>query len=46
MNSDRDLNRLLDAWFAEGPVQVADRVIDDTANRIARQTPSIGLIVL
>ena len=37
MNNDRDLNRLLDAWFAEGPVQVADRVIDGTANRIARQ---------
>ncbi len=37
MNESRDLNRLLDAWFAEGPVQVADRVIDDTANRIARQ---------
>ena len=37
MNESRDLDRLLDAWFAEGPVQVADRVIDDTANRIARQ---------
>ena len=37
MNEDRDLNRLLDAWFAEGPVQVADRVIDGTASRIARQ---------
>jgi len=37
MNEDRDLDRLLDAWFAEGPVQVADRMIDGTANRIARQ---------
>ena len=37
MNETRDLDRLLDAWFAQGPVQVADRVIDDTANRIARQ---------
>ena len=37
MNDDRDLDRLLDAWFAEGPVQVADRVVDGTANRIARQ---------
>ena len=37
MNDDRDLNRLLDAWFAEGPVQAADRVIDGTASRIARQ---------
>ena len=44
MNEDRDLNRLLDAWFAEGPVQVADRVIDGTANRIARQrqTPRVA----
>ena len=42
MNESRDLDRLLDAWFAEGPVQVADRVIDDTASRIAhqRQTPA------
>jgi hypothetical protein len=37
MIDDRDLNRLLDTWFADGPVQVADRVIDGTANRIARQ---------
>jgi hypothetical protein len=37
MNDDRDLIRLLDSWFADGPVQVADRVMDDTANRIARQ---------
>ena len=42
MNDDRDLNRLLDAWFAEGPVQAADRVIDGAAGRIAsqRQTPA------
>jgi hypothetical protein len=37
MNEDRDLNRLLDAWFADGPVQVADRVVDGMADRIARQ---------
>jgi len=37
MTHDRDVRRLLDAWFAEGPVQVADRVIDDAAARIARQ---------
>jgi len=37
MNEDRDLDRLLDAWFAEGPVQVADRVVAGTADRIARQ---------
>ena len=44
MNEDRDLNRLLDAWFADGPVQVADRVVDDTASRIARQrqTPRVA----
>jgi len=37
MNHDRDVRRLLDAWFAEGPMQVADRVIDGAAARIARQ---------
>ncbi len=37
MNDDRDLNRLLDSWFAEGPVRVADRVVDGATDRIARQ---------
>jgi len=37
MTHERDLERLLDSWFAEGPLVVADRVIDDTTDRIARQ---------
>ena len=37
MNDDRDLNRLLDAWFAEGPVQVADRAFDEAVGRVHRQ---------
>ena len=37
MNDDRDLNRLLDAWFAEGPVQAAAVVEpDDDAGRADR----------
>jgi hypothetical protein len=36
MTSDRELERLLDAWFTEGPEQVADRVVDGAAVRIAR----------
>lgn len=36
MTHDRDIERLLDAWFADGPSHVADRVIDGAADRIAR----------
>ena len=37
MTHDRDLDRLLDAWFADGPSEPPDRVIDDLADRIHRQ---------
>jgi hypothetical protein len=37
MTSDRDIERLLDAWLTDGPLRVADRVIDDAAARIAHQ---------
>jgi hypothetical protein len=37
MTTDRQLERLLDGWFAEGPTVVADRVIDDVAGRIGHQ---------
>lgn len=37
MTNERDLERLLDGWFAEGPRFVADRVIDEAAALIARQ---------
>jgi hypothetical protein len=38
MNPDRDLDRLLEAWFAEGPREVADRVVLQVADRIERQS--------
>lgn len=37
MTTDREIERLLDTWFADGPTQVADRVIDGMAGRIGRQ---------
>lgn len=37
MTNDRQIERLLDAWFADGPLSVHDRVIDDVAARITRQ---------
>jgi len=38
MNSDRDFNRLLDQWFADGPREVSDRVVGEVADRIERQS--------
>jgi hypothetical protein len=38
MNYQRDIERLLDNWLAEGPTVVADRVIDVVADRIERQS--------
>jgi hypothetical protein len=37
MNDDRDLDRLLDAWFADGPAMAHDRVVEGVASRITRQ---------
>ncbi len=37
MKPDRDIERLLDRWFADGPTEVPDRVIDVVADRIGRQ---------
>jgi hypothetical protein len=37
MTHERDIDRLLDLWLDEGPIQVADRVILDAAARIDRQ---------
>jgi hypothetical protein len=34
MTTDRELQRLLDRWLEDGPIEVADRVIDDIADRI------------
>ena len=38
MTSDRDFERILDKWLADGPTGAADRVIDDVAGRISRQS--------
>jgi hypothetical protein len=37
MTHERDIERLLDTWFGDGPTEVPDRVIDTVADRIARQ---------
>ena len=37
MTNDRQIERLLDSWFADGPMTAPDRVIDDVAARITRQ---------
>ena len=37
MNQRRDIERLLDHWFADGPTQAPDRVLDVVADRIERQ---------
>jgi len=37
MTSERDIERLLDRWFTERPIEVADRVLDDVGDRIGRQ---------
>lgn len=36
MTTDRELQRLLDRWLEDGPIEVADRVIDGVADRIER----------
>jgi hypothetical protein len=37
MTSERDIERVLDHWFTERPTQVADRVLDEVAERIGRE---------
>ena len=37
MTNERDIERLLDRWFSERPIEVADRVLEDVADRIGRQ---------
>ena len=38
MTEPRDIDRLLDHWFSDGPTEVPDRVIDAVADRIERQS--------
>ena len=42
MTSDRDIERILDRWLTERPTQVADRVLDEVADRIARQPQQLA----
>ena len=37
MTQQRDIDRLLDHWFSDGPSVVSDRIIDVVADRIERQ---------
>jgi TRAP-type C4-dicarboxylate transport system substrate-binding protein len=38
MTQQRDIERLLDHWFGDGPTEAPDRVIDRIADRIERQS--------
>jgi hypothetical protein len=46
MTRDRDIERILDHWFTERPTGVADRVLDDVADRIGRQPQQRAWLVL
>ena len=37
MSADRDIERLLDTWFADGPMQVSDHAFDEAVGRLHRQ---------
>ena len=38
MTRERDIERLLDTWFRDGPTDAPDRVVDAVADRISRQS--------
>jgi hypothetical protein len=38
MTHERDIERLLDHWFSDGPTEAPDRVIDAVADRIGRES--------
>lgn len=38
MTPERDIDRLLDIWFRDGPTEAPDRIIDAVADRIGRQS--------
>jgi hypothetical protein len=38
MNQQRDIERLLNHWFSDGPTEAPDRVIDHVTDRIERQS--------
>jgi len=37
MRTDRDIQRLLDQWLADGPNRASDRVFDEVVDRVNRQ---------
>ncbi len=37
MSADRDIERLLDAWLTDGPMQVSDHAFDEAVGRVHRQ---------
>ena len=37
MSADRDIERLLDTWLADGPMQVSDHAFDEAVGRLHRQ---------
>jgi hypothetical protein len=38
MTHERDMERLLDTWFSDGPSEAPDRILDVVADRIGRQS--------
>ncbi len=38
MTRERDIERLLDTWFRDGPTEAPDRIVDVVADRIGRQS--------
>ena len=38
MTRERDIERLLDTWFRDGPTDAPDRIVDAVADRIGRQS--------
>lgn len=45
MTTDREIERILDRWLADGPSDAPDRIVDGLADRIARvgQRPAVRL---
>lgn len=46
MTRDRDFDRILDDWFADGPSNIADGVVDDALRTIDRTPQSRGALRL
>ena len=38
MTHERDIERLLDTWFRDGPTEAPDRIVDAVTDRIGRQS--------